>query len=280
LSIIKVPFSLRSLSGKNINGDISYIDDGIVKPIVIVCHGFMAFKDWGMYPFVGEEFAKQGFISVVFNFSHNGINERLDRITDFEAFENNTISKELLDIRSVIDQISIGSLYNENFDKEKIILVSHSRGCGVAIVHASKDHRVKGLATWSPISTFDRWNEKQKKRWRENGFLPASNQFITHPLKLGIGLLNDIENNFEQFNIQKAAEQLEIPWLILQGTEDLITPKEEAEILFSLADKTRTQYILLEQTGHLYNALNEKTNDTTTVQYILDLTTTFLHTHL
>ncbi|MBS3915215.1 MAG: hypothetical protein KG003_12010 [Bacteroidetes bacterium] len=238
----------------------------------------MAFKDWGMYPFIGEEFARQGFVSVVFNFSHNGIAERFDKITDFTAFEQNTFTKEFADLQYVVDEVCDGKLTKKIFDTERIALVSHSRGCGIALVHSARDERIKTLTTWSPVSTFERWNEHQKKRWRENGFLPASGNVQKHPLKLGIRLLDDIETHRNEYDIYRAASSLKIPWLIIQGTEDLITSAAETKNLYEHSNKTTTEIIFLEHVGHLYNAMND--GDTTTVKHILELSTTFFHAHL
>ncbi|MBM4166057.1 MAG: alpha/beta hydrolase [Ignavibacteria bacterium] len=254
------------------------MDDGTKKPLVIICHGFMAFKDWGMFPFVGKEFAHHGFVSVVFNFSHNGIADNNKKITDYNAFEHNSISKELADIRSVTDELYDGSLKKNFFDTKTIALVAHSRGGGIAIVHASNDSRVSMLATWSSIARFDRWNTNQKIRWQKDGFLPASNRIQSHPLKLGIDFLNDMEYNAEKFCITTSASRLTIPWLIVQGTEDVITPLNEAHELLEHSNKTQTEFLLLHHVGHLYNAFNE--HDRTTVRHVVDVTAHFFQSKL
>jgi pimeloyl-ACP methyl ester carboxylesterase len=254
------------------------MDDGTKKPLVIICHGFMAFKDWGMFPFVGKEFTRYGFASVVFNFSHNGIADTEKKITDYNAFEHNTLSQELADIRRVTDELYDGSLKKNFLNAETIALVAHSRGGGIAIVHAANDSRISMLATWSSISRFDRWNAQQKIRWREAGFLPASNRMHTHPLKIGIDFLNDMEHNAEKFYIPASASRLTIPWLIVQGTEDVITPLSEAQELYEHSNKTQTEFLLLHRVGHLYNALNE--HDRTTVQHLVDVTAHFFQSKL
>ena len=42
------------------------------KPIIIFCHGFKGYKDWGAWNLVAEAFSKAGFLFLKFNFSHNG----------------------------------------------------------------------------------------------------------------------------------------------------------------------------------------------------------------
>ena len=41
-------------------------------PIVIFCHGYKGFKDWGAWDLVGKKFANNNFFFIKFNFSHNG----------------------------------------------------------------------------------------------------------------------------------------------------------------------------------------------------------------
>ena len=43
--------------------------------LVVFCHGFKGFKDWGAWHLVAEKFAQDGFIFLKFNFSHNGIGQ-------------------------------------------------------------------------------------------------------------------------------------------------------------------------------------------------------------
>ena len=52
--------------------DIRYISDQNPKPILIFCHGYKGFKDWGAWNIMANAFAKQGFCFIKFNFSHNG----------------------------------------------------------------------------------------------------------------------------------------------------------------------------------------------------------------
>src|SRR6266705_2238366 len=102
-AIVRQSFELENLSGSIIHGDTRY-DSAVTgkRPAVIICHSFMAFKDWGFFPYVAEQFSREGFVSVTFNFSHNGVEDNRDRITNFVLFETNTFSQELEDLKIVI----------------------------------------------------------------------------------------------------------------------------------------------------------------------------------
>src|SRR5258706_4966345 len=154
--IVRKGFSLLNASGDPINGDIRYAMSARRMPVVIICHSFMAFKNWGFFPYIGERLADAGFVSLVFNFSHNGVIGDGNRITDFAKFEQNTFHLELSDLGRILDAVSGKEIGAEWIDAERITLLGHSRGGGISIVRAATDDRVRSLVTWSAISTFDR----------------------------------------------------------------------------------------------------------------------------
>ena len=58
--------------GKSIVTDIFYKDTHQPKKIVIFCHGYKGFKDWGAWNLMAEQFADAGFFFITFNFAYNG----------------------------------------------------------------------------------------------------------------------------------------------------------------------------------------------------------------
>ncbi len=90
---------INGSKGKPLSLDISYTKNGYLKPIVIFCHGFKGFKDWGHFNLLADAFAENDFVFVKFNFSYNGttIEHPVD-FADLEAFGENNFSIELDDI--------------------------------------------------------------------------------------------------------------------------------------------------------------------------------------
>src|SRR5690606_15053818 len=74
------------------------------KPLVIFCHGYKGFKDWGAWDLVANHFAEAHFFFVKFNFSHNGgtMDQPID-FPDLESFAENNYSKELEDLDDLIN---------------------------------------------------------------------------------------------------------------------------------------------------------------------------------
>jgi len=89
---------IKRTHNKPILVDLRYVSGLDPKPIIIFCHGYKGFKDWGAWNIMANAFAKQGFCFIKFNFSHNGgtMEQPID-FPDLEAFANNNFIKELDD---------------------------------------------------------------------------------------------------------------------------------------------------------------------------------------
>ena len=71
MKIIK-NFSIEGKHQKPIVTDVFYNETHQPKKVVIFCHGYKGFKDWGAWNLMAEAFANAGFFFIKFNFSHNG----------------------------------------------------------------------------------------------------------------------------------------------------------------------------------------------------------------
>src|SRR4030065_1665260 len=103
--------------------DVIYLKDHVKKPIVIFCHGYKGFKDWGAWNLAAETFADNNLFFVKFNFSHNGGTlEKPKDFPDLEAFGNNNFIKELDDLEDVIDWVTANPDFKNEIELEKITL--------------------------------------------------------------------------------------------------------------------------------------------------------------
>jgi len=189
--------------------------------LVVFCHGFKGFKDWGAWHLVAEKFAQEGFVFLKFNFSHNGIGqEDLQSFTRLDLFYKNNYSRELQDLKLVSDWIeqdtAIQALEIKNY-----YLIGHSRGGGIATQAASIDKRWNKLITWASISDFDRFGDaNQLSEWRKEGFRDYFNTRTQQHMRIGIQFYEDYKHHQAHLNIESAAKSLDIPWLIIHGTAD------------------------------------------------------------
>jgi pimeloyl-ACP methyl ester carboxylesterase len=219
---------------KPILTDLFFIKNNRSKPVVIFCHGYKGYKDWGAWHLIANEFAANDFFFVKFNFSHNGgtIENPID-FPDLEAFGNNNYSKELDDLESVIDSILSNNEFKLEIDKTNIILIGHSRGGGIVSLKASQNKKVTKVISWNGISDIEARFPKGEalEKWKKDGIGYIQNTRTKQQMPNKFQIYEDFVANKEKLHIQTAVENLTIPHLIIQGSNDEVVLPVEAESL-------------------------------------------------
>ena len=242
---------------------------------IIFAHGFKGFKDWGFGPYMANYFADQGNFVITFNFSHNGVGDSITEFDELDKFADNTYSKEVAEVREIVQAYKT-DFFGEIRQNNKIGLLGHSRGGGIAIIAASLLDDVKCLVTWSSISNFDRWSERQKKEWKENGYIEALNTRTKQMMRLNRVLLDDLERNtYDLLNIEKSLKNLNMPYLIVHGDQDLAVPILEAEQLYFLSNKAKTELLKISGTGHTFDIKHPFEGSTKAFNMVLEKTNYF-----
>ncbi len=280
MNTLRKSIRIVNRQGNALRGDLRYSHSATPLPLVIVCHSFMAFKDWGFFPHTGEKIAENGFACLTFNFSLDGADEDEPRITRFEDFARNTFTAELQDCRDLLDAVGTSEEFRGIVDPGRIGFLGHSRGGAIALLTAVREKRVRSLVTWASVSRLDRWTQRQKTAWRKDGYLPLARDSSVSPLRLGIGLLNDLEGHAADYNLRKAASGLHIPWLIIHGSEDVTVPVREGEQLYAASDPRTTQFDVIGHAGHLFDAATPETDGYRTIDGVIDRTIQWFNTTL
>jgi len=251
--------------GSRVKG-ILYLPDKYEKeekiPAIVLCHGFAGFKEI-LLPNYAEEFSKNGFIALTFDYRGFGESEG----------EPGKLSPQIqiIDIRNAITFLQ--SL--PGIDPGKIGVWGTSFGGANAIAAAGLDNRVKCLAVQLTFGDGERVitgnltkEEKEKlcatlmKVWTK---AVTQNKIMRLPIHK---ILNDeqslefYEKTVEQFpglNIkipfltlketiehkpEKYLPSIKIPILIVGAEKDKVNPKEESEILYEKANEPKELLII------------------------------------
>lgn len=257
----------------DINVDVRAGGRDTPRAAVVTVHGFKGFKDWGMWPPFAERLARGGVTAVSLNLSGSGV----DNSGSFafpERFGHNTFSAELEDLGRVIAALFRGDLGVAI--PSSLGLVGHSRGGGMSLLHTVRDSRVRALATWSAISTVERWRQPERERWRRTGVQEVRNARTGEVLPLYTDVLDDIERNAADLDIQKAAAKIAVPWLLVHGAEDEAVSIAEADRLAEVAGGPRTEVLIIEGAGHTFGAMHPWNGGNPALDRVFDATLAFL----
>lgn len=246
---------LKSKNKKPILFDVYYKETIETQPLIIFCHGYKGFKDWGAWHLVAEAFAEAGFCFLKFNFSHNGgtMEDPID-FPDLEAFAENNFSLELDDLDRVLNTIESG---NENFPTKisTISLIGHSRGGGIVLIKAEEDSRIHKVVTWASISDFKaRFQEgtEEFKSWKETGVTHVENSRTKQLLPHNFQFYKDFKENQERLSIPRVVKNMQIPMLIIHGSEDPTVSQKEALAIHSWNPKSGLH--IIQGADHVFNA--------------------------
>jgi dienelactone hydrolase len=247
-------FSITNSTSELIRAEIYYRNSAKNAPVIIICHGFKGFKNWAFFPVLADYFAQADYVAVTFNFSRNGVGADLQNFTELDKFEKNSYSHEIQDLKCLVDAVASGEIGKGLIDPEKIGLIGHSRGGGIALLHTQNDPRIKSLVTWSAIATVERYTPEQEKLWISQKYLEFENKRTGQLMRVGKELLLDIQKNKKSLNIPAAAEKIETPTLILHGQDDESVPAEEAKIIYDHLGSQNKELMIIEGGTHTYGA--------------------------
>lgn len=233
--------------------DTFYKKDTKHKPVIIFCHGYKGFKDWGAWNIMGLEFAKKGFCFIKFNFSFNGgtVEQPID-FPDLQAFGQNNYTKELDDLDSVINWIHSDLRLDVNLDLKNITLLGHSRGGGIVTIKAEEDSRISKIVSLAGVSDFENRFPAGKafEKWKNEGVYYVENGRTKQQMPHLIQFFKDFQKNKDRLNIKRAASNLKIPHLIIHGNDDTSVSIKEAENLHKW--NPRSELIIIAGADHVF----------------------------
>ena len=262
--------------GDTIRGQVRIPDGPLPRTAVVVVHGFKGFKDWGFFPYACERLAAAGHAVVSFNFSRNGVGEDLESFSELDRFGANTLSLELDELRLILDEVFDGDILP--FRPARVGLLGHSRGGGQVILGAAEEPRVSAVVSWAAVSTFNRWTEETKAKWREDGRYYVKNARTGQHLPLDLTMLEDFEANAERLDIPAAAARVETPWLIVHGTHDLTVRVRDGKALAGFQPDAKLR--LIDGAGHTFNAKHPFEGPPPELDRALDETIAHFESHL
>ena len=268
-------FELTNRRGEPLRGDVFRPDVRRGRrPVVVICHGFKGFKNWGFFPELAERLAAAGFVAIPFNFSGSGIGDDFESFTELERFAQDTTSKQVGDLGCVLDALHDGSLDAPDADLERVAVLGHSRGAATALIRASEDARLHAVVGWAGVSTLWRYSDEEIAAWKERGFMEFLNARTKQIMRIQYDMVEDLQANRERFDLERAARGLQAPLLIVHGEADESVPVREARLVHAAA--VRATLHVVANAGHTFGAVHPWKGSTAALDEAIQTTTNWL----
>ncbi|WP_303316769.1 alpha/beta hydrolase [Flavivirga abyssicola] len=265
--------------GKPILIDVTYTVNGTNKPIIIFCHGYKGFKDWGAWNLMANTFANAGFCFIKFNFSHNGgtVKQPID-FPDLEAFGNNNYTKELDDLETVMDWVFKNDTLKDKGNTANISLIGHSRGGGIVSIKAEEDSRVKNVISLASVCDFGKRTATigDLESWKKDGVKYVLNGRTKQQMPHYYQFYEDFVKNESRLTIKRAVSNLKVPHLIIHGHADTSIFIEEAHKLHKWNPNSKLE--IIKDANHVFGASHpwEKDNLPIHLQKVIQAILSFL----
>jgi len=254
-------------------------------PIILFLHGFKGFKDWGAFPDACEYLARHGFCVLAFNFSKNGVGEKMLEFGQPELFASETLSSDLNDVGDIISRLKNGELRSDQvmINTDIIGIIGHSRGGHTAIAAAAEYPGIQAVVTWSAVANYNkRWSEEMISDWENKGYTEIENSRTGQVFKIDKVVYDDAIENADRLMANKRVKELHIPALFIAAKDDEAVPASESKKLFRACPSDDKEIKLIQDTGHTFGTAHpfEDENFPEPFDELLESTETWFLEHL
>lgn len=270
-------FTLPLEDGLTLRGDWhADLTKGECQPVLVFCHGFKGFKDWGSFPYVADELAKRGIVTIRFNFSCNGVGESESEFDELEKFGRNTYARELADLQVLARYICEGGLgLPDCADRNRLFLTGHSKGGADVILFGADNPQVAGIITWNGVADVNLFDEKLRSQIAENGVGYIPNARTGQDMPITRVVIEDVDQNRQAYDLLEKVAKMSQPLRIIQGREDYARLVKGAERLHEAAN--RSELFWIEGADHTFNARHPFVGSTPQLDEAIRLTADFVH---
>lgn len=206
--------------GKLASYDIQYVENQKL-PLVVFCHGFNGFKDWGAFNLMSDYFVQKRFQFVKLNFSHNGTSpENPMDFVDLEAFGNNNFEKELEDIEALLVQLK-KEPFADCLDFDDLFFIGHSKGGATALGYTLLHPEISTCATLAgvldPITRYGKTNDTQ---WKESGVKFVINGRTQQKMPMYYQLIENTQKIKDKLDFKNLLKSDKRKMLFIHGSKD------------------------------------------------------------
>lgn len=258
------------------------VDEPAEAPVgvVVIVHGFLGYKDYGMFPRLARTLARAGFIVHRYNHAHSGMTNAIETFERPDLFERDTWMHQVADLDTVIEEIASGSLAGAGLP---IVLLGHSRGGATVMLNAGQRFRAglvplpAGVITLSAPATTCGWDADLREEVLEQGHTLVRSSRTGQTLRIDAAWLVEQLDDPSAHDVLAHARDIACPMLVVHGEADPTVPCEAAHRLVAAAGDT-ARLVLVEGGNHVFQTPNPdppEAEPSDQLRVVLDATTMF-----
>lgn len=253
-------------------------------PVVLFLHGFKGFKSWGAFPDACFELARSGCAVIAFNFSHNGTERHSDEFTRLDLFAKQTFSRDLEDVRTVIDALQTQKIKtgSATLETDEVAIIGHSRGGHTAIAAAAEFTEVSTVVTWAAVADYTKhFSEEMKQDWETKGYTEIQNARTGQLMRVDKVVYDDLLENASRLVASTRVQSLMIPCCFIHGTQDQAVPMRNSELLFQVCRSPEKERIMINGADHTFGCSHPWNEDDVPPHFltVVDKTVEWLETY-
>ncbi|MCH7961137.1 MAG: alpha/beta fold hydrolase [Planctomycetes bacterium] len=289
MTALESPWSITGADGQTILGD-CHTPARTPLGVLLIVHGFLGYKDYGMFPPLARAMANAGYIAHRFNLSHSGMTNAIENFERLDLFERDTWRKQVHDVCTVVRAIDRGELAGQNLP---YALFGHSRGGDTCLLAAAEMFEQRNprppnaVITAAAPSALCRMDEPTRAAVLAQGFIETRSNRTGQTLRIGKAWLQEQIDDPDWHDLCARIRSIACPLLILHGQSDPTVPVQDAR---ELADAARTQrpgqiteIHIVPDASHVFNTPNPMPRDQTPSDAFAQLTdaiTMFVNAYL
>ena len=235
----------------------THLPEGDPRATVVIVHGYLGYKEYGMFPWLAETLCEAGHVVHRVNLSHSGMDHG-DGPFDVRAVEADTWTRGVEDVRQLLRAISRGRLAGQG---RGVVLVGHSRGgstCLLAVGRHDRDEdfeAVAGVIAMSAPCSLDRMSEEAKQRLLADEPVEMASSRTGQSLPIGRAWLQEQLDDPEGHHLLGKVSLISRPIGLIHGSEDPTVDPSDA-VTLAQANPSKCKVQLIEGGDHVFNTPN------------------------